>query len=139
MPSTTKARAADPEEAERWRQRAAKSRWTKRVVLESPFAGLPKGTVLFVGTPALLARYIASIPRGETRSLQRLHRDIARKHRCEAMCPVSTAIFLRLIAEVAWDEIRSGRSPEDVTPFWRVIAPGSRIARRLRAPTAWLH
>jgi hypothetical protein len=125
-------------EREQWRQRAAKQRNPKRVTLDAPFAGLPKGTVLFVGTPAILEKYIASIPHGETRTLQRLRRDIARANKCQAMCPVSTALFLRMIAEVAWDEITEGRAAEEVTPFWRVLGPATPIAKRLRVPEAWL-
>jgi hypothetical protein len=125
-------------EPEQWRQRTAKTRTAKRVTLEAPFAGLPTGTVLFVGTPAIIEAYIEGIPRGEVRTLQRLRRDIARANRCNAMCPVSTAIFLRMIAEVAWDEIREGRSAAEVTPFWRVIGPATPIAKRLRADEEWL-
>jgi hypothetical protein len=127
-----------PSESEQWRQRSGKTRTAKRVTLEAPFAGLPTGTVLFVGTPAIIRTYIEAIPRGEVRTLQRLRRDIARANRCNAMCPVSTAIFLRMIAEVAWDEIREGRSAPDVTPFWRVIGPATPIAKRLRADEEWL-
>ncbi len=123
---------------EQWRDRASKPRRSKRVTLESPFAGLPKGTILFVGTPAIIRDYIGSIPEGEVRTLQRLRRDIARANRCQAMCPVSTALFLRMIAEVAWDELLAGREVSEVTPFWRVIAPKTPIARRLRVPEAWL-
>jgi hypothetical protein len=125
-------------EREQWRDRASKPRTSKRVTLESPFAGLPKGTVLFVGTPAIIQDYMKDIPEGEVRTLQRLRRDIARANRCQAMCPVSTALFLRMIAEVAWDELLAGRAPSDVTPFWRVIGPGTPIAKRLRVPEAWL-
>jgi hypothetical protein len=125
-------------ERDQWRQRASKQRSPKRVTLEAPFAGLPRGTVLFIGTPAILEKYITSIPWGEVRTLQRLRRDIARANKCQAMCPVSTALFLRMIAEVAWDEICDGRAAEEVTPFWRVIGPGTPIASRLRVPEAWL-
>jgi hypothetical protein len=125
-------------ERDQWRQRATKQRNAKRVTLDAPFAGLPEGTVLFIGTPAILQKYIASIPRGEVRTLQRLRRDIARANQCQAMCPVSTALFLRMIAEVAWDEIAEGRAAEAVTPFWRVIGPATPIAKRLRVPEAWL-
>lgn len=125
-------------ERDQWRQRATKLRNAKRVTLDAPFAGLPEGTVLFIGTPAILEKYIASVPRGEVRTLQRLRRDIARANKCQAMCPVSTALFLRMIAEVAWDEICEGRAPDEVTPFWRVIAPSTPIAKRLRVPESWL-
>jgi hypothetical protein len=54
------------------------------------------------------------------------------------MCPVSTAIFLRILAEAAWDDLRAGKRVHEITPFWRVIEPGSAIAKKLRATDAWL-
>jgi hypothetical protein len=54
------------------------------------------------------------------------------------MCPVSTAIFLRILAEAAWNYLLAGKGAYEVTPFWRVVEPGSVIARKLRATDAWL-
>lgn len=121
-----------------WSHRFAAKRYPKRVTLEADFAGIPAGSTLFVGTPQILQTYIRKIPSGETRTIQRLRRDIARANRCAAMCPVSTSIFLRILAEAAWDDIHAGKSVHDVTPFWRVIEPGSAIAKKLRATETWL-
>jgi hypothetical protein len=121
-----------------WGNRFSAKRYPKRVTLEADFAGIPAGSTLFVGTPQILQTYIHKIPVGETRTIRRLRRDIARANRCEAMCPVSTAIFLRILAEAAWDDLHAGKDVEEVTPFWRVIEPGSGIAKKLRATDAWL-
>lgn len=121
-----------------WSHRFAARRYPKRVTLDADFAGIPAGATLFVGTPQILEKYIRKIPSGEMRTIQRLRRDIARANRCEAMCPVSTAIFLRILAEAAWDDLHAGKSVGEVTPFWRVIEPGSAIAKKLRVTDAWL-
>ena len=121
-----------------WNHRFEVKRYPKRVTLEADFAGIPAGSTLFVGTPQILQTYIHKIPTGETRTLQRLRRDIARANRCAAMCPVSTSIFLRILAEAAWDELDAGKGVHEVTPFWRVIEPGSAIAKKLRTTDAWL-
>jgi hypothetical protein len=47
----------------------------------------------FVGTPEIVANYMKNISRSETRMIERMRRDIARSNECDAMCPVSTAIF----------------------------------------------
>jgi hypothetical protein len=121
-----------------WNHRFEAKRYPKRVTLDADFAGIPAGSTLFVGTPQILQTYIRKIPSGETRTMQRLRRDIARANRCEAMCPVSTSIFLRILAESAWDELHAGKAVDEITPFWRVIEPGSAIAKKLRATDAWL-
>jgi hypothetical protein len=128
----------DMQTTKTWSHRFEAKRYPKRVTLDADFAGIPAGSTLFVGTPQILQSYIHKIPSGETRTIQRLRREISRAHRCEAMCPVSTAIFLRIVAEAAWDDLHAGKAVRDVTPFWRVIEPGSAIAKKLRAPDAWL-
>jgi hypothetical protein len=121
-----------------WRDKRDAQKQPKRVRLEADFAGVKAGQMLFVGTPQLIDDYLRSIPRGETRSIERLRRELARAHRCDATCPVSTAIFLRIAAEAAWEELESGRAVGEVTPFWRAIEPGSTIARKLRADSKFI-
>ncbi len=121
-----------------WAVKVAKPRKAKRVRIDAPFAGVPAGSMLFVGTPDVVASYLKKIPWGETRTIERMRREIARNHECDAMCPVSTAIFLRMVAEAAWDALASGQAVENVVPFWRVIEAGSPIAKRLRVDSAWL-
>jgi hypothetical protein len=134
MPRTaTKTTSPNP-----WSAKLAKPRNVKRVKLDAPFAGVPAGAMLFVGTPDVVATYIKKIPLGETRTIERMRREIARKNECDAMCPVSTAIFLRMVAEGAWDEIESGEPLDAVVPFWRLIEPGSTIAKKLRVDSAWI-
>ena len=121
-----------------WASKLQKSRHPKRVKLEADSAGIKAGNMLFVGTPKIVDAYLRAIPHGETRTIERMRRELARRHRCDAMCPVSTSIFLRMVAEGAWEEIQAGRSIDSVAPFWRVIEPGTPIAKRLHADSAWL-
>jgi hypothetical protein len=57
-----------------------------------------------------------------------------------AAAPIAqtTAIFLRIVAEHALEEIDCGVTPDAVTPFWRVITPGSTIATKLSCDSVWL-
>jgi hypothetical protein len=121
-----------------WRDKRDAQKPPKRVLLEADFAGIKAGQRLFVGTPRLIDDYLRRIPRGETRSIERLRRELARAHRCDAACPVSTAIFLRIAAEAAWEDLESGEPVEAVTPFWRAIEPDSTIARKLRADSRFI-
>jgi hypothetical protein len=121
-----------------WATKLGKPRNAKRVLLETPFAGIPVGAMLFVGTPEIIADYMKKVHFGETRTIERLRREIARKNDCDAMCPVSTAIFLRMVAEGAWDLIEAGEAVASVVPFWRVIEPNSTIAKKLRVDSAWI-
>jgi hypothetical protein len=121
-----------------WVQKRQLKKSPKVVVLDSDFAGIKKGAKLHVSTPELFDQYIRKIPEGETRTIMRLRNELARKNGADATCPVSSAIFLRIVAEAAWDEIQSGLPLSKVTPFWRVIEPNSPIAKRLRVGSDWI-
>jgi hypothetical protein len=69
---------------------------------------------------------------------QQMRQELAKLHGADATCPVSTAIFLRTVAEAAWDEIESGVPTSEVAPFWRVVDPKSPLAKKLRAGGAWI-
>jgi hypothetical protein len=54
------------------------------------------------------------------------------------MCPVSTAIFLRIAADYAIDQMETGKSPQEVIPFWRVISSKDKITKKLKIEADWL-
>lgn len=114
-----------------WKARIAKAKPAHVVSTEADFAGIRAGSRLLIASPEILARYLMAIPVGETRNLVRLRNELARRHRADATCPVTTAIYLRVIAESAWEDLCAGTPRDAVPPFWRVIDPGSPIAKRL--------
>ena len=120
------------------REHLASDKQPKTVVLDGDFAGVKKGQTLFVATPAIVDAYIRKIPRGETRTIVRMRRELARKHKCDATCPVSSAIFIRISAQAAIDEMEEGTPASDVAPFWRLLTGTDKIASRLSIDPAWI-
>ena len=109
------------------------------VILDKDFAGVPAGAKLLISCPLEVAEYLkANVPPGETREIQQLRRELAAAHGADAACPVSTSIFLRTVAEAAWEEIEAGVPVAEVAPFWRVIDPKSPLAKKLRAGGTWI-
>jgi hypothetical protein len=109
------------------------------VVLDKAFAGVPAGARLLISNPREIEAYLREqVPRGKTLSIQQLRRDLAAHHGADAACPVSTSIFLRTVAEHAWDQVEAGAPLSEVAPFWRVVEPTSPLARKLRADPAWI-
>lgn len=121
-----------------WRKRLHAGKQSKLVTLDKPFAGIPAGAKLFIATPEIVARYVAEIPYGEVRTIERLRNELARRNRADATCPVTAAMFLRIACEAAWDELEAGTPIEQVVPFWRAVAPDTPIAKRLRCGGEWL-
>ena len=110
----------------------------KIAVLHADFAGIKKGQKMFVATPKIVDAYIKAIPAGETRTIARMRNELARRRKCDAMCPVSTAIFVRISAQAALEELDDGVDLADITPFWRIVEPDSKIAKKLSVDSQWI-
>jgi hypothetical protein len=96
-----------------------------------PFAGIPVGGRLFIASPALIDDAMHAVPRGRTLSVDQLRATLARTHFADATCPLTTGIFLRIVAERALEQRAEGASDEEIAPFWRVIDPDSTLAQKL--------
>lgn len=110
----------------------------KKVRLDYDFAGIKAGSMMFVGTPLIVDAYIRKIPPGKTRTVPAMRNELARRNRCDATCPVSTAIFVRMVAEAALEEISEGKSLAEVAPFWRILEGSDKIAGRLNVAPEWI-
>lgn len=109
------------------------------VVLDKDFAGVPAGSRLLISCPAQVQAYLETqVPTGHTKEVQQMRRELAALHGADAACPVSTAIFLRIVAEAAWEQIEAGTRASEVAPFWRVVDPASPLAKRLRTGSDWV-
>jgi len=110
----------------------------KIVKLETDFAGIKADSMLFVATREIIEAYMYAIPRGECRTVHRLRNELAREYNCDATCPVSTAIFIRQVAEKALLELDYGKAINEVPPFWRLVEPDSNIAKKLEIDRSWI-
>ncbi len=114
-----------------WRKRFGAAKDPHVVMLHADFAGVKAGNTMLISSPGEIANYLARIPRGETRTMDRLRNELARKAGANAMCPVTTAIYLRVVAEVALADLAEGNPLDQVVPFWRVVMPDSKVAKKL--------
>ena len=124
----------------------AKKTWAEKmkakpphhVVLDKDFAGIPKGSKLHISSPEEIAAELKTIPPGSILSIQAFRRRLTEKNKCDATCPVSTSIFLRIVAEHTWEEFNSSSSTQDLAPFWRVVESSSPMAKKLNFDSAWI-
>ncbi len=117
--------------AKSWGSRLNQSKAPVVKLLEIDFAGLKSGTTMLVSSPQEVATYINQLPFGTTRTITQMRADLAQQHAADGTCPVSTAIFLRVVAEAALEQLEKGASVESITPFWRVVDPADRVAKKL--------
>ena len=119
-------------------ERLRESKPEKRVVLDKDFAGVKAGLTLFVANPKIVDQYIRDIPTGQSRTIVQMRRALAQSRNADATCPVSTAIFLRIAAQAAIDEMEDGYETELVSPFWRVLRASDKITERLTIDRRWI-
>lgn len=119
-----------------WREKMEKPQ-APRIV-----ADRRSGGSMLIPTPRLVDAEVRRVRKGQLITVREIRERLAATHRVEITCPLTTGIFLRIAAEAAEEELRSGRIR--VTPYWRVVRddgslnakfPGGALAqaRRLRA------
>lgn len=99
--------------------------------IEKGFADIPAGSNMFIATPRIIDQYIQEISVGKRIDSKTLRKDLALEHHADYTCPVTTGIFLRIVAEANYEKLQQGQAVEDITPFWRVIEPNSVLAQKL--------
>ncbi len=119
---------------------AKKKTWTEKrdlskephiTILGKSFSGVPAGSKLLISSPQEIDAFIKTLPKGKQVSPQEMRKALAEIHKTDATCPVSTGIFLRIVAEAAIEEYRNGAPINSITPFWQVIPSDSATAKKL--------
>lgn len=114
-----------------WEQKFHNGRIPEITKADKAFGGIPAEAPFLISTPEEIDRYIRQIPVGESRTIEELKKDIALRHGVEYMCPLTAGIFLRIVAERAYEKWKMGEPTAGITPFWRVIRPESNLAKKL--------
>ena len=86
---------------------------------------------MFISTPKIIDDYIKHIPFGKSTELSTMRNDLAIDYQADKTCPVTTGIFLRIVSEASYEELKLGKGIDEVTPFWRVVNPKSKLANKL--------
>jgi hypothetical protein len=101
----------------------------KRIDID--FADIPSGSNMLIATPKIIDKYIKEIGFGKRIDTKTLRKDLAIEHNADYTCPVTTGIFLRIVAEANYEKLQHGKQLDEITPFWRVIEPNSALAKKL--------
>lgn len=106
--------------------------------IDGDFADIRSGETMLIATPAVVDDYIRQISRGRQTTLQQMRKDLAAAFHADKTCPVTAGIFLRIVAEAAWEEYQQGKALRSITPFWRIMDEKSPTAKKLSFGTDWL-
>jgi hypothetical protein len=114
-----------------WLDKLNENKESKIKKIDIDFADIPAGSNMFIATPKLIDQYINEIGVGKRIDLKTMRKDLAIEHNADYTCPVTTGIFLRIVAEANYEKLQQGKHLEEITPFWRVIEPNSALAKKL--------
>ena len=120
------------------REKLAQKKDIKKVLMDKAFGGIKPGEMMLVATPQMVDTYIRQIPFGQSRTLPELRADLAATEGCHGTCPMSTSIFVRMVAEAALEDLADGKTVSEVSPFWRVMTSKDKIAKRLDLDAVWI-
>jgi len=99
--------------------------------IDFDFADIPANSNMFIATPQIIDNYIKKIPKGKKATIQTMRKDLAIENRADYTCPVTTGIFLRIVAEANFEKYQQTNSLQEITPFWRVVEPNSPLSKKL--------
>jgi hypothetical protein len=91
-------------------------------VLDPAKAARMHARTMFIPAPEDVARAIAAIPRGKTKSIVELRRELAAIGNAETACPAKTILYWKWLA-AATEDVLGGESKFSV-PWWRVLKDG---------------
>lgn len=103
--------------------------------IDKAFADIPEGATMLIATPQIIEDYIKSIPQGKTVDIKTIRKDLAIEYNAEYTCPVTTGIFLRIVAEANYEKLKNDKN---IAPFWRVIDGKSPVAKKLTFGTDFI-
>ena len=115
-----------PKTRKTWRQKLEEEHPGQGKVVDIPpkmHNRLGTGKML-IPKPMDINALINKIPKGKLFTVTQIREKLAKDAHANCSCPMTTGIFLRIVAEVAEEDLRSEK--REVTPYWRVIkADGS--------------
>ncbi len=114
-----------------WKEKYETTKEPTVVVVKRDAPGIKAGQSMLISTPAEIESVIRKIPKGSELSPQAIRAALAKKHQADTTCPLTTGIFLRIISEVALEDMANGKSADEVAPFWRVVNGKSPLAKKL--------
>ena len=110
-----------PKMRKTWRQKLQEKNPAHGKVVDVPPKMENKFLVgkMLIPKPLDIDALIHKVPRGKLVTVIQIRDKLAEDAQANSCCPLTTGIFLRIVAEVAEEDLRTGK--KDVTPYWRVV------------------
>ena len=126
-----------------WREKLADNKGLPKIARVTGNMRKRWGTgVMVIPAPVEVDALMRQVPRGRIVTTNELRAALAKNHKADFACPITTGIFSWIAAHAAAEAEAVG--VREITPFWRTLKTGgevnpkypggiAQVARRLRA------
>ena len=101
-----------------WREKMERPQEPRLVQVPPKMSRFGKGMML-IPTPRLVDAIVRQVARGRLVTVAEIRRKLAADFSADVTCPLTTGIFIRIVAEASEEDRANGR--KRVAPYWRVI------------------
>ncbi len=108
-----------------WREKLEKKQDPKVVKVPPKMRKRFGSETMLVATPLLVDALVRKVKKGKLVVVTQLMERLAKDFHADSTCPMTTGIFLRISAEAAEEDRKSGK--KQITPYWRVLKVGGRL------------
>jgi alkylated DNA nucleotide flippase Atl1 len=109
-----------------WREKLADDKGLPKVASVSGNMTKRWGTGTFViPAPREVDALMKQVPRGQVTTINELRAALAKKHKADFACPITTGIFSWIAAHAADEAAKAGR--KRITPYWRTLKTGGEL------------
>jgi len=109
-----------------WREKLADAKGLPKVgrVEGKMTARWGTGTMV-IPAPLEVDAMMKKVPRGRLTTINEIRSALARKHRVDVGCPITTGIFAWIAAHAAEEAVAAGL--KRITPYWRTLKTGGEL------------
>lgn len=89
----------------------------------------PPGASMVISTPGIIDEVVRKIPKGKLATMTTLRAALSNRHKTDIACPITTGIFLGIVAKAAAEMEDMGA--RRVAPWWRVLRSDGTLNDRM--------
>jgi 6-O-methylguanine DNA methyltransferase, DNA binding domain len=94
----------------------------------------PPGASMLISTPQEVDAIVGRVPKGKLATINSLREVLAKQHKPTITCPITTGIFMNIVAKAAAEMEEMGA--KRVTPYWRVLKSDGALNEKYPGGTA---
>ncbi|MBN2380878.1 MGMT family protein [candidate division WOR-3 bacterium] len=105
--------------AKSWREKRDKPQEPMVVKIEGKMIDRFGPGRMIIATPKIIDGMVRKVPEGKLATVNQIMDRLCEEYKTDAACPMTTGIFLNIVAKAAEEERAAGVSK--IAPYWRVL------------------